>query len=217
MPNRAIRAVLWDFGGVMTESPLAAFRRFEQEKGLPENFLRSLNSQNSECNAWARFERSEITPAEFDQCFADESGAAGHEVRGLDVIDLLYGPIRPAMVTALKACKSHWMNACLTNNVAEIPGRGLDRQPQRAQEWREALDLFDRVMESSKVGARKPEPRFFQLACDRFGIRPDQAVFLDDLGPNLKPARALGMFTIKVDDPKVALAELASVLQIEFP
>jgi putative hydrolase of the HAD superfamily len=212
MPNRDIRAVLWDFGGVMTESPFVAFRRFERDHGLPENFLRSINAHNPDNNAWARFERSELTPEQFDTSFAEESAAAGHPVRGLDVIDLLYGAIRPRMVAAVIACKAHWRNACLTNNVDAGPGRGFARNPQRAREWHGAIEVFDQVLESSKLGARKPERRFFELACEKIQIRPDQAVFLDDLGANLKPARAMGMHTIKVDEPDQALTQLETLL-----
>ena len=216
MANPGIRAVLWDFGGVMTESPFLAFRRFEQERGLPENFLRDINTRNPDTNAWARFERSELTPAQFDEAFAEEARASGHEVRGLDVIDLVYGDVRPAMVDALRASKRHFTNACVTNNVAAGPRRGFDRDPQRAGQWQAVMDLFDTIIESSKLGVRKPEPRFFELACTQLGIRPEQAVYLDDLGPNLKPARAMGMHTIKVYDPQSALRELESTLEISL-
>ncbi len=214
MPNPAIRAVLWDFGGVMTESPFLAFRRFEKDRGLPADFLRGVNARNHDENAWARFERSELSPRQFDEAFAAETRLAGHEVRGLDVIDLLYGEVRPAMVAALKACKGHYINACVTNNVSAGPGRGIARDPSRAGEWKGILDLFDVVIESSKIGVRKPERRFFELACGQLGIAATEAVYLDDLGTNLKPARAMGMHTIKVEDPAVAIAELESVLDL---
>jgi len=214
MANAAIRAVLWDFGGVMTESPFLAFRRFEREHGLPVDFLRGINAQNHNSNAWARFERAELSPQQFDEAFAEETRAAGHEVRGLDVIDLLHGEIRPAMVTALKACKAHFINACVTNNVNAGPDRGLERDRSRAAEWRQVIDLFDFVIESSKIGERKPELRFFQRVCEQLGIAASQAVYLDDLGGNLKPARIMGMHTIKVESPDVAIAELEAVLEI---
>ncbi len=216
MPNPTVRAVLWDFGGVMTESPLVAFGRFEQARGLPANFIRSINTRNSDGNAWARFERSELTPEEFDQAYAVETRAAGHEVRGLDVIDLLYGEVRPEMVRALQKCKLHYTNACVTNNVDAGPGRGFDHDPQRCAQLQSVLDLFDTVFESSKIGARKPERRFFEVVCAQLRIVPGQAVFLDDLGANLKPARAMGMRTIKVEDPTSAIAELETALAIEL-
>lgn len=216
MSNPAIRAVLWDFGGVMTESPFLAFRRFEKERGLPAGFLRGINARNPDHNAWARFERSELSPLQFDEAFAQEAREAGHEVRGLEVIDLLYGAVRPAMVAALRACKGRYINACVTNNVAAGPGRGFDRDPGRAGEWRTIMDLFDIVIESSRIGVRKPEPRFFELACEQLGIAASEAVYLDDLGTNLKPARTMGMHTIKVEDPASALAQLESVLGMEL-
>ena len=214
MANPAVRAVLWDFGGVMTESPFIAFRRFEHERGLPANFLRDVNARNPDTNAWARFERSELTADGFDQAYAAETRAAGHEVRGLDVIDLLYGEVRTEMVHALRTCKQHYTNACVTNNVNAGADRGVDRDPQRGAQCRAVLDLFDAVFESSKLGARKPEPRFFELVCEHLRIDPRQAVYLDDLGANLKTARAMGMRTIKVDDPAKAIAELESTLAI---
>ena len=214
MPNPAVRAVLWDFGGVLTESPFVAFRSFERERGLPGNFLRDINTRNPDGNAWARFERSELTPDEFDRAYAAETRTAGYEVRGLDVIDLLYGELRPEMVRALRTCKQHYTNACVTNNVNTGPGRGINRDPQRRMQCQAVLDLFDTVIESSKIGARKPEPRFFELVCTRLCIAPEQAVYLDDLGVNLKPAKAMGMHTIKVEDPATALAELETALGI---
>ena len=216
MPNPAIHAVLWDFGGVMTESPFVAFRRFEKERGLPADFLRGINARNHDNNAWARFERSELSPREFDEVFAAETRAAGREVRGLDVVDLLYGEVRPAMVAALRGCKRHYTNACVTNNVSAGPGRGSERDPGRAGELKEILDLFDIVIESSKIGVRKPEVRFFERTCEKLGIAASQAVYLDDLGTNLKPARAMGMHTIKVEDPAIAISELESILEISL-
>lgn len=207
-----VRAVLFDFGGVITESPFVAFRRFERESGLPEGFLQAINRRNPEDNAWARFERSELTPEQFDEAFADECREYGHEVRGLQVIDLIYGPVRPQMVRAVARCREHFLTACLTNNVRNAKA---DASP-RAAEWQQALSLFHQVIESSRVGARKPEPRYFDMACRSLGIVPADAVFLDDLGVNLKPARAMGMRTIKVDDPPRALAELEKLLGLKL-
>lgn len=215
MPNQAIRAVLWDFGGVLTDSPFDAFRRFEQAHGLPRDFLRRVNATQPDTNAWARYERSELTLEAFDFAFAEETAAAGHRVRGADVVQLLYGALRPTMVEALRRVSEHYVVACLTNNVKTTSSHGLPTTDDRAQEVARVLAMFDHVIESSKVGARKPEPRFYQLALEALRIEPQQAVYLDDLGINLKPAKAMGMTTIKVIDPPQALAELEAVL--EFP
>ena len=210
--SAAIKAVLWDFGGVFTESPFEAFAAFERSRGLPDNFLRRVNSLNPDANAWARFERGEITLAEFGDVFEAESRAAGHPVRGEAVVALLYGDVRPQMVEALRRCKPHFINACLTNNVKTGSGHGLPTTETKAREIAQIMALFDLVIESSLVGARKPEQKFYQLALERLGIEPQQAVYLDDLGINLKPARALGMTTIRVESPGQALAELEQVL-----
>jgi putative hydrolase of the HAD superfamily len=214
MPNPSIRAVLWDFGGVITESPFDAFRRYEAKHGLPRDFIRTVNTLTPDRNAWARFERSEISLDEFDRAFAAESQAAGHPVRGAEIAPLLYGAVRPQMVSALQQCKQHFKNACLTNNVITKSRHGLPTTNDRAAEVMRVLALFDDVVESSKIGVRKPEPNFYEIALQRLGIRADEAVFLDDLGINLKPARAMGMTTIKVVDPDAALQELESLLRI---
>jgi putative hydrolase of the HAD superfamily len=212
VPNSAIRAVLWDFGGVITDSPFEAFRRFERQRGLPEDFLRRVNATNPDSNAWARFERSELTLQEFDAAFADETAAAGHRIGGAAVVKLLYGAVRPAMVEALRRVGEHYTTACLTNNVNAGAGHGLPTSEEHAEEVIRILAMFDHVIESRKVGVRKPEPRFYELALAHLAIDPREAVYLDDLGINLKPARAMGMTTIKVDNAPQALAELEGVL-----
>jgi putative hydrolase of the HAD superfamily len=213
-PNPSYQAVLWDFGGVLTESPFIAFARFEVARGLPRDFLRRVNSVNADDNAWARFERGEITLAQFGDAFEAECLVHGHAVRGEEVIALLYGEIRPKMVEALRKCGEHYTTACLTNNIKTGRGHGLPTTDSRATEVAGIMDLFDFVLESSVIGARKPEPRFYQLALERLGIEASTAVYLDDLGINLKPARALGMTTIKVESTAQALAELEAVLHL---
>jgi len=220
LKNTPIRAVLFDFGGVITTSPFEAFRRFERERGLPDAFIQGINRSNADDNAWARFERGELTAEAFDEAFAREARAAGHDVRGLEVVELVYGQVRPRMVQAVQRCRGRFITACLTNNfrnrealtAATDPASGTARD----REWRDALALFDQVIESSKIGARKPEKAFFELACNRLSIEPAEAVFLDDLGTNLKPARLMGMRTIKVTDPDAALAELGNLLGMEL-
>jgi putative hydrolase of the HAD superfamily len=203
-----VRAVLFDFGGVLSESPFDAFARFEAERGLPEGFLRTLHATNPDGNAWARLERSEIDLAEFRRLYEAEALEAGHAVDGGEVLPLLAGDLRPAMVEAVRRCAERLKTALLTNNVVE-PMAGLDGT------FRSVLPLFDVVIESSRVGVRKPDPRFYEMACEALGVGPHEAVFLDDLGVNLKPARAMGMATIKVDDPDRALDELEAV--VGFP
>jgi len=214
--NASIRAVLFDFGGVITASPFDAFRRFEQRRALPTGFLQNINRTNPDNNAWARFERGELSPEKFDQAFALESRSAGHEVRGLDVVALVYGSVRPRMIDAVTRCRGQFITACLTNNFQHGGANAMSPDAARTREWESALALFDEVIESSRVGVRKPEKAFFEYACEKLSIEPAEAVFLDDLGTNLKPARTMGMHTIKVTDPDIALAELGSILGIEL-
>lgn len=203
-----IEAVLWDFGGVLTTSPFEAFNRFEAERGIPRNFIRTINATNPESNAWARFESSQIDLDEFDLAFAQESAAAGHRITGREVVALLSGDIRPRMVDVLKHCKAHFRVACITNNVRSGEGPGMARDQVRAAAVQGVMDLFDLIVESSVEGIRKPNPRIYQITCERLRVAPDRTVFLDDLGINLKPARNLGMHTIKVVDEDQAIDEL---------
>lgn len=211
--HKEIRAVLWDFGGVILSSPFEAFNRYETAAGLPLDHIRRVNSTNPDANAWALLERSDISPTEFDSLFATESEALGHRIPGADVLALLSGDVRPAMVAALDhVIASGYRTACLTNNVVSTAPDPSPRQVEVAA----IMKKFDHVVESSKVGCRKPEPRFYEIACELVGVSPDECVFLDDLGVNLKPAAAMGMRTIKVGDPTIALQELSDHLGLQF-
>ena len=209
-------AVLWDFGGVITTSPFDAFNRFETERGIPRDFIRSINARDHETNAWAQFESSRITVGEFDELFAAETAAAGHAIRGHDVIALLDGEIRPRMVTVLERCKRDYKVGCLTNNADAGKGAGMASADDQAAHVKRVMRLFDLVVESSKEGIRKPDPQIYQLACERLQVAPQHVVYLDDLGINLKPARAMGMTTIKVVSEAQAIDELGQVLGITF-
>jgi putative hydrolase of the HAD superfamily len=214
--DQKIRAVLWDFGGVIATSPFDAFRRYEEERGLPRDFLRRVNSTDPHSNAWACFERGEIDAAIFGERFLAESTALGHAIHGREVLALIAGDIRPRMVDALKKVKTRYRIACLTNNMPHGHGPSMTASPERAAKVAEVIGLFEVVVESSKAGVRKPEPAFYERACSLLGIQPHEAVFLDDLGINLKPAAAMGMLTIKVTDPDAALAELGGILGMEL-
>ena len=211
--QKNFQAVIWDFGGVITSSPFEAFNRYEAAKGLPKNFIRSINSTNPDDNAWALFERSEIDAAQFDTAFLQEAEARGHSVRGADVLALLAGDVRPEMVAVLDRLKADgYRIACITNNVKTGSGAGMARNVEKAEEIQQVLARFEHVIESSVVGVRKPDPAIYLMACDKLGVEPRDCIFLDDLGINLKPARALGMATIKVAAAAPAIEELASLL-----
>ena len=205
----ALRAVLFDFGGVITSSPFDAFTRLEAELGLPADFIRTVNATNPDENAWARLERSEIDLDTFTSLWSEEARALGHEVEGRAVLERLAGQVRPEMVAALRICRTSYKTGCLTNNFGSADS-------EVSAEMAAIYELFDAVLESRTLGVRKPDPRFYELACSALDVQPEECVFLDDLGVNLKPARMIGMHTIKVTDPEVALRELAEVLQLSF-
>ncbi len=215
--SNSVSAVLWDFGGVLTSSPFEAFNRYEIERGLPTDFIRQINAENPRTNAWAQFESSSIDIDGFDTAFAEEARAKGFEVPGKDIIALLSGHVRPRMVAMLKAIKRQMPVGCITNNVKAGSGPGMAADAERANAVASVMALFDVVVESSKEGVRKPEPEIYRIACERMSVAPEECVFLDDLGINLKPARAMGMQTIKVIDPDVAIAELSRLTGVDAP
>jgi putative hydrolase of the HAD superfamily len=200
-----IEAVIWDFGGVFTTSPFEAFARYERENGLPVDLIRKINSQNHQTNAWARFERAELDIDSFDEAFAQEALALGHRVPGRDVIALLTGDFRPEMIEALRRIKTRYKAGCITNNV---PSNQMGSTEGRALYARDIMALFDHVIESAKTGIRKPDPKIYTMMCEALDVPPQNCIFLDDLGVNLKPAREMGMKTIKVESGVQAIAAL---------
>jgi putative hydrolase of the HAD superfamily len=208
-----IRAVIFDVGGVILTSPFDSFARYEADNGLPAGLLRQLNATNPDTNAWARLERSEVDLAGFAELFEDEAREAGHTVDGRAVLALLGGQLRPAMVEALRRCHERLKTAMLTNNF--VVGAPQAEGERGTGPMAELIDHVDVVVESSRVGLRKPDPAIYRLVCGELGVEPAEAAFLDDLGINLKPARALGMTTIKVGDPDAAITELEAV--VGFP
>jgi len=211
-----IRAVFWDFGGVITTSPFDSFNIYEESKNLPKDLIRTINSTNPDNNAWAKLERSEIDQEEFDSLFEVESRQFGHPVPGKQVLALLKGQIRPEMVKALREIKDKLIQGCLTNNIQSTEGQELETDNAAISgTHQEIMGLFDFVFESSKENVRKPDPKFYQLACKRGKVNPNEVIFLDDLGINLKPAKALGMKTIKVVRTEDALQDLQDLL--DFP
>ncbi|HEY4125050.1 MAG TPA: HAD-IA family hydrolase [Rhizomicrobium sp.] len=201
-----IEAVIFDFGGVFTSSPFEAFARYERERGLPTDILRKINSTNHENNAWALFERAELDLDDFDKAFAAEAGTLGHNIPGRDIIPLLAGDFRPEMIEALRRIKTKFKTGCITNNVPSMQASGAGGRGNLYKS--EIMELFDHVIESSKIGLRKPDPRIYALMCETLKVDPKDCVYLDDLGINLKPARTMGMHTIKVESGPQAVAAL---------
>ena len=204
-----LRAVIFDLGGVVAPSPIDAFREFERSAGLPHRFISEVIVTSGDDGAWSRLERGETSLAEFATAFEGECEAAGATVKAADMMACLHGSgdARPTMLAAIARIREEGLKtAALTNNWVGDDGMTMaERSPALAA-------AFDVIVESSIEGLRKPEPKIYELVCERLDVTPQQAVFLDDLGVNLKPARAMGMTTIKVDDPDRALAELEDVL-----
>ncbi len=203
-----IEAVLFDFGGVILSSPFEAFAAYEKEIGLPTDTIRKINATDPDSNAWAQFERREVSTEDFVLLFEEEALALGYELDAQRILEGLHGSLRPSMVEALSKCSSKFKTAMLTNNITPMGEQDLDEDVQKV------VEIFDLLIESSIEGCRKPEEKFYEVACERLNVKPENCVFLDDLGINLKPARAMGMATIKVIDPEDAIKELYEILGI---
>lgn len=209
--------VIFDFGGVVTSSPFEAFNRLEAERGLPHDLVRLINSTNPDTNAWAKFERAEIDADAFDGLFAAEAAVLGHDLRGADVLTCLSGDVRPRVVAAMDALKAAGFRlGCITNNVPTGEGPGMSRTLGKAAEVADAMTRFEHIIESSKAGVRKPDPRIYQMMCEMLGVEPAACIYLDDLGINCKPASALGMHAIKVTGEAQALADLGAATGLAF-
>ncbi|GJL94211.1 MAG: phosphoglycolate phosphatase [Hyphococcus sp.] len=211
----AYKAVIFDFGGVFTTSPLQNFAAFEKEHGLPEKFIGGVIKANHHENAWAQFERSEISLEKFDTLFAKESREAGYEITGATLVSLLRLELYPEMIDALTRVKSKGLKTgCITNNIPKFDNDAMIADAEKIGLVKKTLALFDHVIESSKAGVRKPEPRIYEMMCEALNTPPQDCIFLDDLGINLKPAKAMGMATIKVPigDVRPAIKELENLI-----
>ena len=204
--------MLFDFGGVLVQSPFAAFERLERAGGLPAGFVRTVNSHDPDTNAWAQLERGEVDVDAFCVLFAAEAAALGHDIDARSVIEPILGLAAaehrtiPQMLDAVHACRAGAVRVALITNNA-VPLRDSDDSG-----W--VFDTFDAVIESCVVGTRKPEPEMYRLALDALDVAPERAAMLDDLGINLKTARTLGLHTIKVLDPVEAAQELMALIAL---
>lgn len=206
-----VKAVLFDFGGVVIDSPFAAFAAVEECAGVAAGAVRRINSRSPDTNAWAQLERGEIDAARFTDLFHAEAAEVGVPIDALALVTALLevpaasSDARVVVLDALAALRRDGIRVgLLTNNIAPMDGRATTR-------W--VYDTFDVVLESCRLGVRKPDERIYRLACAALGSAPARTVFLDDLGINLKPARKLGLQTIKVLDPAAAIAELTELVQ----
>jgi putative hydrolase of the HAD superfamily len=207
-----LAGVLFDMGGVVMESPLHALARYERERGLPPNSINRVVAAAGEGGAWARLERGELTVSAFCAPFEADCRAHGLDVDGAAVMAAIAaaGVARPAMLEAIRRIRASGLRVgALTNNWRRDEPED-DVIPHRLRAH------FDAFVESRVVGVRKPDPRIYLLACRQLGVEPARTAFLDDIGGNLKAARALGLTTIKVDDPVQALRELGALLGLDL-
>ena len=204
------KAIIWDFGGVITSSPFEAFNKFELSNNLPKDIIRSINSENPDNNAWAKFERNDIDLNEFDELFSIEAGNKGYEISGKSVVKLLSGDIRKSMVDFLLLLKKNFKLGCITNNIQNDKNDRINHLNDASK----VMEIFDHIIESSKVGLRKPDPKIYYMSCDALGVNPTECIYLDDLGINLKPAKKIGMTTIKVIDPDDAIREVKNYIKL---
>jgi epoxide hydrolase-like predicted phosphatase len=198
------RGVIFDLGGVVLGSPLHAIARYERDVGIPAGFINRTVVETAPGGAWPRLERGELDIEAFCVAFDAECAERGHPISAVDLMLRIAETAAPhlGMLEAIARIRSRGLcAAALTNNWV---GDGDGSSALRPH--------FDVFVESSVVGLRKPDPRIYEHVCREMEVRPEEAVFLDDIGRNLKPARSLGMHTIKVEDPDRALEELERVL-----
>lgn len=209
----ALKAVIFDFGGVFTTSPVSNFGIYERERGLPERFISGVIRTNLDRGAFSRFERAELTADEFDEAFAAETRAAGHEVRGRELRKMMKLEFRPPMIEAHKRIvEAGLKTGCITNNMPSSGAKDWARDAAERDWAGEIMSRFEHVIESSKAGVSKPDPRIYEMMLETLGIAATEAIYVDDLGVNLKPAVAMGMDVIKVpfEGYEVAIDELAT-------
>jgi putative hydrolase of the HAD superfamily len=215
-----IRAIIFDLGGVVLGSPLHAIAAYEREIGLPANFVNRVVADTAPGGAWSRLERGEISMETFYTDFEADCQAAGQTLSARTMFErmALEALPRPIMIEAIRRIRAEgFLAGALTNNWANEDDAQENEAGSPAGDGTRALaDLFDVFVESSVEGLRKPDPRIYTLACERLGVELNEAVFLDDIGTNLKAARALGMTTIKVNTPEQALEELSAVIELKL-
>jgi putative hydrolase of the HAD superfamily len=207
-----IEAVIFDLGGVVLGSPLQAIRAYESELGLERNAINRVAADTAPHGAWSRLERGELAMDTFYAEFEADCARAGHTISARAMMERVGRATEPhpGMLAAIGRIREAGLRvAALTNNWASASDAPSDGT-------RELADLFHVFVESSVEGLRKPDPRIYEVTCQRLGVVPTRAAFLDDIGYNLKPARALGMTTIKVDEPEPALEELGRVLGLRL-
>ena len=195
------RAVIFDLGGVVLDSPLEAIAGYEAANSIPAGAINRAIAKKGSNSAWARHERGEVDFATFCEELEAELAEEGLVVEVAEVmarIDLSLRP-RQRLIQVIRQLRDRGIKVgAVTNSWSTLSDSRIDRE-------------FEIVVHSWQVGTRKPEPAIYQLVLERLGVAGPEAVYLDDIGANLKPAQALGMTTFKVSDEDSALAFLDSL------
>ena len=209
-PEVRFGAVIFDLGGVVLESPLPAITAYETETGLPPRFVAQLVVAGGADGPWARLERGELNARAFGAAFEQQAVAAGSRLDGAMLLGRIAQTtvVRAPMLAAIRRLRATGIRVAALTNTWAAPDR-----PSRVEPLRREFDCF---VESFRVGMRKPEPRIYELVCRQLDVSPAASIFLDDLGGNLKPARAMGMTTLKVGDATPAIVDLEHLLGVSL-
>ncbi len=216
MNSKPYDAVLFDLGGVVLGSPLHAIADYERELGIPANFVNRVVASTAPHGGWARLERGELSMAEFYVAFEADCRDAGHEISAREMMNRMNEATKPreVMLEAITRLRTAGLRTAAVTNNWVVPEEVADENPAGAKSA--VAELFDVFVESSVEGLRKPDPAIYELTCERLSVSPTACVFLDDIGSNLKSARAMGIATIKVDTPEAALRELEELIGLEL-
>lgn len=205
-------AVLFDFGGVFTPSPLHGLRTAAEQMGIPPDvaFATVFGGYDQDTDhPWHRLERGEVTMADAIAAITALGADAGHALDPIAMLTSGFGDsvIREDVVGLTREVRAAGMRtAIITNNIKEL-----------SASWRALLpveELFDLVVDSCEEGVRKPDQRIFRITLDRLdGLEPHRAVFLDDAPGNVRSARSMGLHAIEVGtEHDSAMAELRALL-----
>lgn len=207
-----IKTIIFDFGGVITNSPIEGFKLLEEKHGYDKGIITNINMNNPDNNAWAKSERGEIDINTFLEEFEKEALSIGQKINAKEILQQLYGSLRKNMINKIKllSTSKKYKLICLTN---VLKGVDIFTPKERVEAVKDVMSYFDIIYESYKLNMRKPEARIYQYILKELNIEPQETVFLDDLGMNLKSARQLGINTIKVIEPNDAIYELDQILE----
>ena len=204
MKNNVIKIVLWDYGGVLTESPIKNFRKFENDNNYVLDSIVKINSYNKYNNAWAKLEKDEISIEKFSKLFSEEAKQFGILNINTDkLLECLNVKLNIKMVELLENISKFYTCVCLTNNFKKVG----------SSNFKNIKHNFSLIIESSKIGFRKPEKQIYKHVLEVLKVNAKEILFIDDLGINLKPARELGFHTYKFTDTDKTISYIKNMLK----